>query len=130
MKDVKYILGCIRRADKKFGMIKEGDRVLVGVSGGKDSMMLLYALNLYRYFSPNKFELFATTVTMGLKPIDTAIIAKECERLSVPYVVKSTNIGKIVFENRQERNPCSLCSKMRRGSMSTEIGRASCRERV
>lgn len=99
-------------------MIESGDRVVVGVSGGKDSLVLLHALALYRTFSPNPFELSALTITMGLEPFDLTGVRALCDELEVPYIVKETEIGKIVFEERKERNPCALCSKMRRGALA------------
>ena len=114
---MKEILGCIRRADQDFGMIKAGDKVAVGVSGGKDSMLLLYAMALYRRFCPNKFNLVAVTLTMGLGDTDWTPVRELCEKLDVPYVLRETEIGKVIFEERKEKNPCSLCSKMRRGAL-------------
>jgi len=79
---------------------------------------LLYALSLYRKFSKAPFELAAFTLTMGLEPFDTSGVAALCEKLGVKYTVKKTDIGKIVFEERREKNPCSLCAKMRRGALN------------
>lgn len=115
---MKQILGCIRRADQDFGMIQKGDRIAVGVSGGKDSMLLLYAMALYRKFAPNPFELFALTVTMGLEPFDLSEVKALCEKIEVPYIIKETQIGQIVFQERQEKNPCALCARMRRGALA------------
>ncbi len=115
---MKEILGCIRRADQDFGMIEDGDRVAVGVSGGKDSLLLLYALSLYRRFSPHPFTLQAVTLTMGLEPFDLSGVQALCDRLEVPYVVRETQIGRIVFEECREKNPCALCAKMRRGALN------------
>ncbi len=121
---MKQILGCIRRADRDFRMIEPGDRIAAGVSGGKDSLAMLCALSLYRRFSPNPFELEAVTVAIGPQPFDPAPVQALCERLGVPYTVQETDIGRIVFEERREKNPCALCAKMRRGAL---IG--LCRER-
>ncbi len=115
---MKEILGCIRRADQDFGMIKAGDKVAVGVSGGKDSLLLLYAMALYRKFCPEPFELEALTLTMGMEPFDVSGIRELCDRLEVPYIVRETEIGKVIFEERKEKNPCSLCAKMRRGALN------------
>ena len=122
---MKEILGCIRRADQDFGMIQAGDKVAVGVSGGKDSLLLLYAMALYRKFCPNPFELEALTLTMGLEPFDVSGIRALCDKLEVPYIVRETEIAKVIFEERKEKNPCSLCAKMRRGvlhSTAKELG--------
>ena len=113
---MKETLGCLRRADKDFHMIAPGDRVAVGVSGGKDSLVLLYALSLYRKFCKVPYELTAVTLTMGLEPFDLSGVRALCEDLGVPYIVRETQIGPIIFEERKEKNPCSLCAKMRRGA--------------
>ena len=120
---MKRILGDLRRADQDFGLIQSGDRVAVGVSGGKDSLVLLEALALYRKFSPHPFELVAITVSMGLEPFDLSGVAALCEELDVPYHVEKTQIGRIVFEERKEPNPCALCAKMRRGALAAACGR-------
>ena len=88
------------------------------MSGGKDSLLLLYALSLYRRFSPHPFTLQAVTLTMGLEPFDLSGVQALCDRLEVPYVVRETQIGRIVFEERREKNPCALCAKMRRGALN------------
>lgn len=118
---MKKLLGCIRRADKDFGMIREGDRVAVGLSGGKDSMALLKAMKLYQYFSPNKFELEAIMISMGFENFNTQVVQDWCDSLEIPLTIVETEISKIVFEERKEKNPCSLCAKMRRGSLHDEM---------
>ena len=115
---MKEVLGCIRRCDKDFGLIQAGDTVCVGVSGGKDSMLLLYAMALYRKFCPNKYNLIAVTLHMGLEPFDLEPVRALCEKLDVPYHVEKTQIAQVIFEERKEKNPCSLCSKMRRGALN------------
>lgn len=115
---MKLVLGCIRRADEDFDMISEGDRVAVGVSGGKDSLVLLYALSLYRRFCRNSFELTAVTLGMGLEKVDFSPVAELCEKLDVPYTLRETDIGDVIFNQRKESNPCALCSKMRRGALT------------
>jgi PP-loop family. len=114
---MKKVLGCLRRAVEDFNMIEEGDRIAVGVSGGKDSLVLLKALKLYQYFSPVKYELEAITLTMGLDDFDLTGVAEFCKELEIPYTIQETQIGKIVFDVRKEKNPCSLCAKMRRGAL-------------
>ena len=115
---MKLVLGCMRRADRDFGMIKEGDRVLVGVSGGKDSLILLYGLSLYRRFCDNSFELAGVTLDMGLSKVDWSPVERFCEKIGVDYEVKYTDIGDVIFNQRHEDNPCSLCAKMRRGALA------------
>ena len=115
---MKTTLGCLRKADTDFHLIEPGDRVAVGVSGGKDSLLLLHALSLYRKFSHKDFTLMAFTVSMGLEPFDLSGIARRCRELDIPYVVKETEIGDIIFNKRKEKNPCALCAKMRRGALN------------
>lgn len=123
---MKKLLGCIRRADEDFGLIKSGDRVLVGVSGGKDSLALLVGLSTYRMFSKKNYELIAGTLTMGLEPFDLTGVRKLCDELGVPYHVRETRIGPIVFEERKEKNPCSLCAIMRRGALNKMAAALGC----
>ena len=115
---MKTTLGCLRKADTDFHLIEPGDRVAVGVSGGKDSLLLLHALSLYRKFSHKDFTLMAFTVSMGLEPFDLSGIQRRCQELDIPYVVKETEIGDIIFNQRKEKNPCALCAKMRRGALN------------
>ena len=106
-------------------MIKEGDKIAVGVSAGKDSLALLCAMVALRRFYPKKFELCAITVDMGFEDFDLTPIRKMCEELEVEYHVVPTQIAKIIFDIRKEKNPCSLCAKMRRGALynyAKEIG--------
>lgn len=123
---MKKVLGCIRRACEDFHLIEDGDIVAVGVSGGKDSLLLLYALSLYRQFAPQRFEVKGLTLTMGLEPFDTSKVAALCEKLGVEYIVRPTEIGRIIFEERHEKNPCSLCAKMRRGALNDLAKECGC----
>ena len=123
---MKKVLGCIRRACEDFHLIEDGDIVAVGVSGGTDSLLLLYALSLYRKFAPQRFELKGLTLTMGLEPFDTSKVAALCEKLGVEYIVRPTEIGRIIFEERHEKNPCSLCAKMRRGALNDLAKECGC----
>ena len=117
MNDMKRILGDIRRADRDYHMIRSGDRVAVGLSGGKDSLLLLWALAVYRRFSPGPFDLEAITVHPGFERFDLRPIEDLCQGLGVPYTVEKTRIYHIVFEARHESNPCALCANMRRGAL-------------
>ena len=123
---MKTTLGHLRRADEDFTLIENGDHVGVGVSGGKDSLLLLYALALYRKFDHKDFTLTAFTVTTGFEPFDLTEVRALCEKLDVPFIVEETQIGPIVFEHRQEKNPCALCAKMRRGALVALCRRHGC----
>ncbi len=114
---MKKLLGCLRRADEDYSMIQDGDKVAVGVSGGKDSIALLYAMRLYQYFSKAKFDLVGITLDMGLFHPDTNELKCFCDENKIEYHVVKTQIGNIVFEERKETNPCSLCSNMKRGAL-------------
>ena len=114
---MKRIISRVRKAIEDYDMIKAGDKIAVGVSGGKDSLVLLGALAGLSRFYPEKFEVTALTLDMGYKA-DWSGVQKYCEELGVPYVVKPTNIKEVVFDYRQEENPCSLCSKLRRGALN------------
>jgi len=98
-------------------MISDGDRIAVGVSGGKDSLALLATLARLRDFYPERFELEALTVDMGIPGMDFTPVAQWCESLGVPYTRLPTEINHIIFDLRQEKNPCALCAKMRRGAL-------------
>ena len=123
---MKKTLGCIRKADTDFQLIGDGDRIAVGVSGGKDSLLLLHALSLYRKFSHKNFTVTAVTVTLGLEPFDISGIRALCEELEIPYIVKETQIGEIIFEYRKEKNPCALCAKMRRAVLAKACQESGC----
>ncbi len=113
---MKLTLGCIRRADEDYKMIDNGDKIAVGLSGGKDSVLLLYAFHLYRFFCKKKFDIHALMVDLGFENFNADPFAGLCEELSFPFTVIKTNISKIVFETRKEQNPCALCSKLRKGA--------------
>lgn len=115
---MQKMLGLIRRCVDDYGMIEEGDRIAVGVSGGKDSLTLLVLLAGLRKFYPKKFELEAITIDMGLGGMDFSLVEALCRDIDVPYTKVDTQIGPVIFDVRKEKNPCSMCAKMRRGSLN------------
>ncbi|MBE6547253.1 MAG: tRNA 2-thiocytidine(32) synthetase TtcA [Ruminococcaceae bacterium] len=127
MENMKRALSYTRRAIDDYSMINEGDKIAVGVSAGKDSLTLLCAMAALRRFYPKKFELIAITVDMGFEPRqDFSAIAELCRELDVEYHVVPSEIYKIIFEVRQEKNPCSLCAKMRRGALHNAAKELGC----
>ncbi|MDY4443399.1 MAG: tRNA 2-thiocytidine biosynthesis TtcA family protein [Butyricicoccus sp.] len=116
----------VRRAVDQYHMIEEGDVIAVGVSGGKDSLALLATLANLRRFYPKKFELKAITLEMGYEEMDFTPVAKLCKKLDVEYITRQTDIKTIVFDIRQEENPCSLCAKMRRGALNDTAKQCGC----
>ena len=123
---LQRVLSEVRKAVDDYRMIAEGDIIAVGISGGKDSLTLLYALSSLRRFYPHPFELVAVTVDLGFANLDLSEIKKLCEKLEVPYTVVKTQIGQIVFEQRQENNPCALCAKMRKGALNEAMKQLGC----
>lgn len=115
---MKQVLGCIRRADEKYGMIQDGDRICVGVSGGKDSLLLMYGLKLYQMFSKKKYELCAVMLDLGIVEQDTSGIEAFAREHDIDFEVKKTDIGDVVFNIRNEKSPCAMCAKMRRGALN------------
>ena len=116
----------VRRGVDEYNMIQPGDRVAVGVSGGKDSLMLLCALDHLRSYYPKRFELEAVTIELGFEGMDFSPVAELCRRLGVPYTRVKTDIREIVFDVRREDNPCSLCAKMRRGALNNVLRERGC----
>ena len=114
---MKKLLSLTRAAVDKYNMIEAGDKMAVGVSGGKDSLALLYALAKLRDFYPKPFSLVAITLDYQFNGIaeDYTAIEALCKKLQVEYIVRRTNLWEVIFKTRKEKNPCSLCAKMRRG---------------
>lgn len=111
----------VRRGVDDYNMIDDGDRIAVGISGGKDSLVLLRSLKQLSIYYPQKFELEAITLELGFEDMDYSPISKMCDELDIPYTCIKTDIREIVFDIRKEDNPCSLCSKMRRGALNDAI---------
>lgn len=119
------ILSGLRKTVNAYAMINDGDRIAVGLSGGKDSVTLLYALSEYKKFSPQRFDLIALTVDMGIGS-DFKGLTDLCNEINVEHIIINTVIGKIVFEERKEKNPCSLCANMRRGALVNTAVKYGC----
>ncbi len=122
---MQKLLSYTRRAVDDYNMINEDDHITVGISGGKDSLALLYALANLRKFYPKKFNLSAVTLSLGYKEMDFSPVKRLCDELDIEYIIKETDIAEILFDIRKEKNPCSLCAKMRRGALhdaALEIG--------
>lgn len=123
---LQQLLSLVRQAVKDYQMLEEGDCVAVGVSGGKDSLALLYAMAKLREFYPKKFQLKAITVDLGFPESEYTQIRCLCESLEIPYTVVRTEIAEILFQVRKEDHPCSLCSKLRKGALNEEAIRLGC----
>ena len=123
---LQRLLSLTRKAVDEYEMIQDGDRIAVGISGGKDSLTLLYALNGLRRFYPQKFELSAITVDLGFENFDLTPVQDLCREMDVPYTIVKSDIYNILFHMRKESNPCSLCAKMRKGALNQAIKEAGC----
>lgn len=115
---LQRLFSYLRQAIDAYELIDDGDRIAIGISGGKDSLTLLYGLHGLMQFYPKKFTLHAITVDLGYENFDLSPIKSLCEQLSVPYTIIPTEIGKILFDVRKESNPCALCAKMRKGALN------------
>lgn len=120
-KIINEFTGVIRRAVDDYNMIEAGDKIAVGVSGGKDSLLLLVALHHLQSYYPKHFDLEAITIELGFEGMDFTPVAELCRELDIPYTCLKTDIKEVVFDVRKEDNPCSLCAKMRRGALNDAI---------
>lgn len=123
---MKKILSRVRRAVDDYQMIEAGDKIAVGVSGGKDSLTLLCALAGLKRFYPKPFEVMAVSLNMGFEGVSFDAVKEFCCEMDVPYVVKDTDIAEVIFDVRKESNPCSLCAKMRRGGVNDLAAELGC----
>ncbi len=124
--ELQKLYSYTRRALEQYNMINDNDKIAVGVSGGKDSLTLLYALSGLRRFYPKHFELVAISVDLGFGIQDFSEIRKLCDELNVPLHIVPTEINQIVFIDRKESNPCSLCAKMRKGALNDKAKELGC----
>ncbi len=123
---LQQLMSQTRRAIDDYGMIHTGDKIAIGISGGKDSLTLLYALHGLQRFYPEKFDLEAITVDLGNPDFDLSHIRHLCETMQIPHTVVKTEIAQIVFKERKEKNPCSLCAKMRKGALNDAVKKLGC----
>lgn len=123
---LQQLLSYVRRAVDDYHMIEEGDKIAVGISGGKDSLTLLHAMKALQRFYPHKFDVCAITVDLGFENLNLSRIVAMCEELNVEYKIVKTDIGNIVFKQRKEDNPCALCAKMRKGALNDAMKEMGC----
>ena len=124
---LQQVLSYVRKAVDDYHMIADGDKIAVGISGGKDYLTLLYALHSLQRFYPQKFDIHAVTVDLGFGNLDLSRIESICaDELQIPYTIVKTDIADIIFEQRKESNPCSLCAKMRKGALNEAIKKEGC----
>ena len=123
---LQRLLSLVRQAVDQYKMIEEGDHIAIGISGGKDSLTLLWGLAHLQKFYPKHFSLSAITVDMGIDIMDLEPIRELCQEFQVPYEIVPTEIGKILFDIRKETNPCSLCAKLRKGALNNKALEMGC----
>ena len=123
---MKKIIGEISRACKKYSLIEDGDKIAVGLSGGKDSLVLLYALSEYQKHSKEKFQLIAITIDQTNGQTNLQPLLDFCKKIGVELTIVPSQIFDVVFNIRKEKNPCSLCAKMRRGALNGEAKKLGC----
>ncbi len=123
---MQRILSSLRKAIEEYHMIEDGDKIAVGLSGGKDSITLLMALKNLQMFYPKKFEIIAVSVDPGFPFFQSSFLKKVCSDLNIPFFLEDSHIKEIVFDIRKEKNPCSLCANLRRGILNSVAIRENC----
>ncbi len=123
---LQRLLSLIRQAVDQYEMIEEGDHIAIGISGGKDSLTLLWGLAHLQKFYPKHFSLSAITVDMGIDTMNLEPIKALWQEFQVSYEIVPTEIGKILFDIRKETNPCSLCAKLRKGALNNKALEMGC----
>lgn len=123
---MQRILGYMRKAIDDYNMISDGDRIAVGLSGGKDSTTLLIGLKNLQRFYPKKFELVAVSINPGFEEFNSELLSNLCNKLDVKFIEEKSHIKEIVFDIRKEKNPCSLCANLRRGIINSVALRENC----
>ncbi len=123
---MKKILSLARQAIKTYNMINDGDVIGIGVSGGKDSLVLLLSMYMLKDFYPKKFEIKAISIDTGFENTDFSKIRELCDNLNIQYILENTDIKEIVFDKMQKSSPCSLCSKMRRAALCSLAEKSGC----
>lgn len=123
---MQRILSYMRKAIEEYKMIKEGDKIAICLSGGKDSITMLHAFKSLQRFYPKNFEIIAISIDPGFEFFDTAFLQKICNDLSIPLFIEKSNAKEIVFDIRKEKNPCSLCANLRRGVINSVAIREGC----
>ena len=123
---MQKVLSTMRKAIEKYRLIQDGDKIAVGVSGGKDSLVLLKALSDFKKFGLYEFDIVAVTIDIYSGEVDYSNLKKFCDEINVELYIEKTDIKHIVFDIRKESNPCSLCAKMRRGALNSVCNRLGC----
>ena len=123
---MKKILSALRKADEEYGLLADTDKIAVGVSGGKDSFVLLRALYLYKMYMKKNYEIISLTVDLGFDGFDTSTIENFAKEMGIRHETVKTQIGEIVFDIRKESNPCALCAKMRKGALYEQAKKLGC----
>lgn len=123
---MQRVEGLMRRAIEDYSMIQEGDKIAVALSGGKDSISLLYSLKSLQRYNKNHFELIVISVNPGFEEFDEELLKKISKDVEVELIIVPSNIKQIVFDERNEKNPCSLCANLRRGILNTTAKKYGC----